>query len=167
MTRDVGARDAGDIPRVTLSQSHDSDSERYALVPIGAARLDDENDDVLLDASAATMAGIPAYDRNALDRDYERNVVRRYTSDDPTALDATGNFYTGRPFDDSTFFGTRRGQRDDSYVRREVDRDDEATALGARSDRSEDDRARRTRERDLLDSPDDLDASMRDQIDRR
>jgi hypothetical protein len=152
---------------VTLSQSHDSDDERYALVPIGAARLDDENDDVLLDASAATMAGIPAYDRNALNRDYERDVVRGYTGANPASLNAADNFYTGGPFDDSAFFGTRRGQRDDSYVRREVDRDVDATALGARGDRTDDDRARRTRERDLLDSPDDVDASIRDQINRR
>lgn len=51
---------------------------RYVLVPIGVVRLDDDADDVLLDAEASQMVGIPAYDRKALTRDHESDVLSRF-----------------------------------------------------------------------------------------
>lgn len=48
------------------------------LVPIGVARLDDDEDDVLLDGQAAHLAGIPWYQRGELTPDYERDVLLGY-----------------------------------------------------------------------------------------
>lgn len=55
-----------------------ADAERYVLVPIGVARLDDDHDDVLLDAHAQQMVGIPSYAGGALTRDHETDIVRSY-----------------------------------------------------------------------------------------
>lgn len=59
-------------------RTSDPDAARYMLVPIGVARLDEDKDDVLLDAHATQMVGIPAYDREPLTRDRETDIVRSY-----------------------------------------------------------------------------------------
>ena len=59
-------------------RTSDPDAARYMLVPIGVARLDEDKDDVLLDAHATQMVGIPAYDREPLTRDREADIVRSY-----------------------------------------------------------------------------------------
>src|SRR5687768_18375644 len=43
----------------------------YALVPIGQARLNEDDDDVIVDLSSTDFASAPAYDRTRLSRDYE------------------------------------------------------------------------------------------------
>lgn len=117
-------------------RSDPSDAGRYVLVPIGVARLNDEDDDVILSAEAAQMVGIPAYDRqqDRLTRDYESEVVRGYDGGLATGGIATNDvmraarpsdvqgdtrdaFYEDGRFDDRSFFGTRRsGRDDDAYV---------------------------------------------------
>ena len=59
-------------------RTHAADAGRFVLIPIGVARLDDDADDVILDAHASKLVGIPAYsrERNDLTRDYEHEVVR-------------------------------------------------------------------------------------------
>lgn len=159
------------------------DGTRFVLVPIGVARLDDDHDDVLLDAQAAQMAGIPAYNRTDRDskitRDYETDVVRGYEGigdnrpkNDvmrqavPTGSQGRGSddtFYADRTFDDRSFFGGRRGTRGD---RTYVVRADERPGAGIDDELEIDGRdARRaaSRDRTLLDSPTDLDSSIRDQ----
>jgi len=148
----------------------DPDAARYVLVPIGVARLDDDEDDVLLDAHAAQMVGIPAYERGPLTRDRETDIVRSYNQgsggiassevmnaarpadiqpermqrDHPDlktshdALDQSTRtsdaFYADRSFDDRSFFGTRRGGRDDeSYFTRA---DQGGTTRGATGSRA-------------------------------
>jgi photosynthetic reaction center H subunit len=121
--------------RITQSTpGDDADADRFALVPIGVARLDDAHDDVLLDAHAAQMAGIPAYHRDAITRDYERDVVTEYSrvgdgvpkndvmkqaipsdSQPPATRDG---FYDDRTFDDRAFFGARRSRDDRAYLER-------------------------------------------------
>jgi sporulation protein YlmC with PRC-barrel domain len=86
----------------------------WALIPIGAARLDDDRDDVLVDFSVADFAGIPAYDRQKFSRDYERSLrtfmrERRPSEVTPTLADREMDFYAGPEFDDRTFFTRRRG----------------------------------------------------------
>ena len=57
-----------------------SDAARYVLVPIGVARLDDDHDDVLLDAHATQLVGIPSYDGGPLTRDRETDILRSYSA---------------------------------------------------------------------------------------
>lgn len=124
----------------------DGEAGRFVLVPIGIARLNDDDDDVMLSAEAARMVGIPSYDRakEHLTRDYESEVVRGYgtglgsggiatndvmnaarppESQLDTLADARDPFYDDRSFDDRSFFSSRRrGRDDDSYFAR-ADRD--------------------------------------------
>jgi hypothetical protein len=98
-----------------------SEPLRHVLVPIGTARLDDENDEVLLGSRAAEIAGLPAYRRGKLSRDYESEVLRCYDSG-PGGARGRGtesDFYSDHRFDDTSFFGTRRrGREGSSYFRR-------------------------------------------------
>jgi sporulation protein YlmC with PRC-barrel domain len=93
----------------------------YALLPVGTARLDDEHDDVIVNLSVADLGGVPAYDRRAFSRDYEKSL-RSYLRDRPrtaaTAGAATGapvtsdrdaDFYASPEYDDRSFFARRGG----------------------------------------------------------
>lgn len=94
----------------------DAEKQEYVLVPVGAARLDDEHDDVLVDLSAAHIPGLPAYSRGKLTPEYEVSLLDRYRpagtadlADDRRAeREAESDFYAGRHFDERRFFGSRR-----------------------------------------------------------
>ena len=89
----------------------------YALVPIGQARLNDSDDDVIVELSSTDLAGAPRYDRTNLSRDYEsslRSWVRERKQDvrDATRSDATtdrdAGFYSSPEYDDQRFFARGR-----------------------------------------------------------
>src|SRR5919197_711239 len=40
----------------------DRADKEYVLIPIGAARLDEEHDDIIVSVTQANLVGIPAYD---------------------------------------------------------------------------------------------------------
>ena len=96
----------------------------YALLPVGTARFDSDRDDVIVDLSAAELAGIPAYDRQRFSRDYETSL-RGYLRDRPrggaaarttaagtaaAASDRETDFYASPEYDDRSFFGARGGR---------------------------------------------------------
>ena len=104
------------------------------LVPIGTARLDDDNDDVLLNRPAAELAGMPAYERGTMSPDHELELHNRYGR--PGAAAATGrseqdraSLYGDEHFDDSRFFGNRRRGRDEAAY---ITRSEEELAIGKR-----------------------------------
>jgi photosynthetic reaction center H subunit len=110
--------------------------DRHVLIPIGYARLERERDCVIVDnLSASELGGLPAYDHRPLTRDFETSVRDSFssrgtgTSDVVAAggLNATGtprgglgasgttgstadDFYGHQSFDDSRFYGARRGE---------------------------------------------------------
>jgi PRC-barrel domain protein len=88
----------------------------YALVPIGQARLDDDDDDVIVELSSTDLASLPRYDRTHLSRDYESSLkswVRERKRDiradvrDAT-LDRDLGFYSSPEYDDRRFFARGR-----------------------------------------------------------
>ena len=94
----------------------------YALVPIGQARLDDADDDVIVDLSSTDLASVPRYDRTHLSRDYESSLkswVRERKRDiradvrDAT-IDRDVGFYSSPEYDDRRFFA--RGRHGESGV---------------------------------------------------
>jgi uncharacterized protein (TIGR02271 family) len=103
--------------------------DRKVLVPIGAAQLDDHQDRVLVvGISPDQFATLPEYRREAFDRDYESTLLSSYGRDRETAADTTGSdagrsksedYYASRHFDDTKFFGTRRGPREARVTRSE------------------------------------------------
>ena len=153
-------------------RSDAADAGRFVLIPIGVARLDDDSDDVVLDAQASQLVGIPAYRRDGKDltRDYENEVVRGYSAkpDGSHANDVMraavpsdaqtstrDKFYEDRSFDDRSFFGSRRRGRDDDAYFTRADQD------GRARDRQSGDRAINSRNDDMND-----DRPIREELDR-
>ncbi|MGE5729611.1 MAG: DUF2382 domain-containing protein [Gemmatimonas sp.] len=113
--------------------------DRDVLIPVGQARLDDDDDRVILDSLSATrIAALPEYSHGDIDRDYENSLLPNF---DAGAIDATNggdsgaaigamsgdrasgssgaiadapaaDFYDNRHFDDGRFFGNRRARQD-------------------------------------------------------
>ena len=82
------AADARGLPQD--DRRSDDGAGRYVLIPIGVVRLDDDADDVLLDAQASQMVGIPTYDRKALTREHETDVLSRFNRGDSTSRETSG-----------------------------------------------------------------------------
>lgn len=87
----------------------DTDRDRHVLIPIGYARLDRDENRVIVDELASTDVGtLPEYTHEPLTRDYETSVRERwdrgYRADTATDQD----FYTGELYDDRRFYGTDR-----------------------------------------------------------
>jgi len=90
----------------------------YVLIPIGQARLDDDDDDVIIDLSSTELAGTPRYDRNKLSRDYETSLrswyrERKQGVKDSVNARSTGDrdvgFYSSPEYDGRRFFARGRG----------------------------------------------------------
>jgi hypothetical protein len=91
----------------------------YALVPIGQARLNNDNDDVIVDLSRMDLAAAPGYDRQRLSRDYEtslqswlreRKTVVRTNVGSSATTDRDAGFYASPEYDDRSFFSRGREQ---------------------------------------------------------
>jgi photosynthetic reaction center H subunit len=129
VAKESGRTDAPVNAGARTRDDDDLEPFRHVLVPIGAARLDEDEKEVRLDAAARQVAGIPEYRRGSLTRDYERGLVGSFTSspadrgmsDRTIDRGASGaqsdDFYSSAHFDDRAFFG-RRGTPDDrnSYL---------------------------------------------------
>jgi uncharacterized protein (TIGR02271 family) len=125
------------------------DKDRDVLVPVGQARLDDDDDRVILASMAGTrIASLPEYTHGDIDRNYENSLLPNF---DEGAIDATNggdsgaaigamsgdasasqsgviadaperDFYDNRHFDESRFFGNRRAQPQQQQLRPEQQR---------------------------------------------
>lgn len=118
------------IDKEVLNASDD----RHVLIPIGSARLDDDEDDVYLSSSIVDPRTLPPYDRNALSREYEVSLRDRFPRSPATSgLGGTNpatssqsladrrnendDFYRDDLYDDQRFFGQRRrGRESSNYI---------------------------------------------------
>jgi photosynthetic reaction center H subunit len=78
------------------------DNDQHILVPIGAARLQDKGDDVLLERLPAQgLAGVPPYQRGTpITRDYETSLRNYYGA---AAVDSSADYYRDDLYSDSGF----------------------------------------------------------------
>ncbi len=105
---------------IALDKDFARDTARdYALVPIGQARLDDDNDHVVVDLSSADLTSIPRYDRQQFSRDYETSLQSWYREQKRNVKDAIrpgapsdrdAGFYSSPEYDDERFFARGREQ---------------------------------------------------------
>jgi photosynthetic reaction center H subunit len=115
------------IDKEVLNASDD----RHVLIPIGSARLDDDEDDVYLSSSIVDPRTLPPYDRNALSREYEVSLRDRFprtgsvgtnpaSTSSQTLADRRSDdedFYRDDLYDDQRFFGQRRrGRESSNYI---------------------------------------------------
>jgi hypothetical protein len=93
------------------------ESSRKITLPIGSARLDDDNDVVMLpEHSPAEVSQIPA-SAGRLSRDDELRIRRSF--DDRYKEDAKADFYGHPHYDQGRFFsGRRSGREDRDYLTR-------------------------------------------------
>jgi hypothetical protein len=104
------------------------DDHRLAVLPIGAARLDEDADTVLVNIRAADLRHLPPYVRGGLTREHERALMVSLagSSHDTgiTPQDDGADFYDQLSFDDRRIFEGRRartgrgGDADPQYLRR-------------------------------------------------
>lgn len=99
---------------------------RHFLIPIGSARLDDDDDNVLVSMESERLQALPPYVRGALTREYEQSVVDGFAKPDGRVVstDTNRDFYDDDDtFNDRRMFESRRelGRRDDAYLRRRSD----------------------------------------------
>lgn len=114
-----------------------SPGHRDVLIPIGAARIDEKADLIVLPLSAERVALLPPYDHERLTRAHEYEVRRHFTTPDAAAAVATGaagarEFYDDATYDDRRFFSSRRTAPTPAGVERGIDRDIRVDDAGMR-----------------------------------
>jgi uncharacterized protein (TIGR02271 family) len=117
----------------------EGDSRRHILIPIGYARLDQDDDRIFVDTlDSTTLRQIPEYRREPLTREYEMSLRNHFDRDvTPTAstgmtggdVGTDSDFYTGDMYSDDRFYGARRGQTGETE---RVTRSEEELRLGKR-----------------------------------
>jgi photosynthetic reaction center H subunit len=100
---------------LAVDLKHDDDSPsaaRRVAVPVGAARLRGDDDDVVLDnMQASEIATLPAYRDDAFDDAYETDVRARFgrgTTRQVSARPGDSGWYDDEMYDDRRFYGSRR-----------------------------------------------------------
>ncbi|MEX2571549.1 MAG: DUF2382 domain-containing protein [Gemmatimonadota bacterium] len=107
----------------------DNESERHVLIPIGYARLDEDDDRIFIDTLTSTSLGrIPAYTHEPITRDFETRLRSHFDSTEPGTAETTSDFYSGEMYDENRFFEPRRTEE----TERHVTRSEEEMAIGAR-----------------------------------
>jgi uncharacterized protein (TIGR02271 family) len=94
---------------VELDKNVAGAKDRHVLIPVGTARLDDDNDRVLLEGISSDMlVGLPAYSPNTvITRDYENSLRTSMTGAAIPTPRAGSDYYAHEHFDENRFFGTR------------------------------------------------------------
>ena len=89
----------------------DADRDRHVLIPIGYARLDEDDDRVLVNNIASIAAeSLPEYGHAPVTREEEVELHRSYTDASPAAgamPERDQDYYGHERFDDTRFWGTR------------------------------------------------------------
>ncbi len=82
---------------------NDANDNRHILVPIGYARLDEENDQVMVDTlHSGSIMGLPAYTHAPLTREFETEVRQSYDAGYNSQNTGKG-YYEHEHFDDNVF----------------------------------------------------------------
>jgi uncharacterized protein (TIGR02271 family) len=103
--------------------SRAEDRTRHVLVPVGAARLYDEDDRVILNLSAGDAVNLPDYSRESFSREYETSLRQRLDRGfRPSGQER--DYYAHEHYDDRRFYGKRGETR--------ITRAEEELAVGKR-----------------------------------
>jgi len=117
--------------------------DRDVLVPIGAARLDDKADVVLLPLNADRVGLLPPYDHGRLTRAHEYEVRRHFSLGSAAAAtaatavagaEAKREFYDDENYDDQRLFASRRPATRAAQDERELERERDVAAHRAADD---------------------------------
>lgn len=83
--------------------------EHHLLIPIGAARLHEKNDEVhLTELKSAVVLNSPPYRGGAVTRDYEDKLRTAYWPGRQSVLKTGNTYYDNEFYDEEKFYGSRR-----------------------------------------------------------
>jgi photosynthetic reaction center H subunit len=92
----------------------EDDRDRHVLIPIGYARLDRDDKNVMVDSlNSSDVVGLPEYTHGGVTREYESDVRQRLDRG-YTAGPENEDFYSGEAYDQNRFYG--RGGEDERSV---------------------------------------------------
>lgn len=117
---------------VELDDDQFNVKDRHVLVPIGQARLDDDNDDVLVNIPSSQFASLPPYTHGTFSREYETSLRQGITGTAVATTATDADYYAHTDFDESRFLGARRGMDREKGALRLV-RSEEELAIGKRA----------------------------------
>lgn len=88
------------------------EGEHRLLIPIGVARIDDSNNNVIVrELDKDRLNAMPPHRGEAITRDYEREVVSRFNTSEPGRPEAerqervtTDDFYNNQLYDEEAFY---------------------------------------------------------------
>jgi uncharacterized protein (TIGR02271 family) len=113
---------------VELDDQIAGEEDRRVLIPVGAARLNDDDDTVLVEGlTAEALLGFPPYREGQFTRQYEESVRERLGGGPVGARGSGSDYYEHEHFDEGRFYG-RRG----SEGERRIARVEEELAIGKR-----------------------------------
>lgn len=88
-------------------------ADREVLIPVGAALLDPNADNVMLEALSVTqIAALPAFMHQDITRAYEDKLLPEFQKTGAKTAGVGVDFYTQGIFDDTRFYASRRGPVD-------------------------------------------------------
>ena len=130
---------------VSLDEEWTGDTARCVLVPIGRARLTDDDERVLVALSAEQVRSLSPYELGGrIDRDRENAVLSEFGS---PAGDGVGSFYEREEYDAEKFYGSRF--MGDSEGKRHNLADERIAEAAAEDAEDADDAERVDRDRDV------------------
>ena len=109
-----------------------SPGDRDVLVPIGAARIDDAADVVVVPLPVERVALLPPYDHGLLTRAHEFEVRRHFSAGAAPVGAAAREFYDDAAYDDRRFFSARHRARPAGTVESGAARDIRVDDAGVR-----------------------------------
>ena len=96
---------------VELEDEATDREEHHVLIPVGFARLDENDDYIRVDGlDSATLRGLPAYAQEPLTYDFETELLRAFEPHHQAAPQAPADRYAGETYDEDRFYGPRRGE---------------------------------------------------------
>jgi uncharacterized protein (TIGR02271 family) len=108
------------------------DRERHVLIPIGYARLDRDDNRIMVDALNSTDVGaLPDYTHEPMTRDYENTVRTSWDRDNAGTSTTDTDYYAHTGYDDNRFYGRQERRETDTNEER-VTLSEEQLAVGKR-----------------------------------
>lgn len=88
------------------------DRDRHVLIPVGYARLDRDDNRVVVDTlNSSDVSNLPAYTNQPMTRDYETTVRQTWDRDYQSSAGGERDFYAHEGYDDNRFFGRDQERR--------------------------------------------------------
>ncbi len=114
-----------------------TDDDHDVLIPVGAAQLDDDDDNVMLGSmTEAQLAALPRFEHGEITRSYEDSVLAGMPRGAAGAMaaGAGGDYYNTHHFDDKRFFSSRhKGMKGDKNANEaRLTRSEEELEVGKR-----------------------------------